>query len=659
MKNKSPFIKIYIILLIISIITLIVLSILGNKIRVGYLGEFKFDEYHIENTLKLNGFDIDETKKVFTIDNILNNDALTNYIFTNEAITNYSYGFRVKYYDKVFRNSDIYGVYIDTNKLINDNNFIKSIKTDGNGSPFGNLISSKVIDETEKIDNINYILKVKKIFHINIFIFLLLYLFLIKKDRIKSFIKNLKIYNKNIEFNVSSFMILGYLYLIIPYMIFLFGWTKYYISIPLIILLIITLYLMIKKTLLTYNKVYSINLLVLISIILIIILFIIVLGIGELFPQSGDMRNGRNAVMRDLINFSWPIVYPENGFGFVYYFAHWVVPSIIGKISNIQIALLVLVLWSFIGIFIFFILIINILNIKNNKYILISLVIFIFFGSIPYSAGGIFIEYASITTQIYNLFNQSIAIWVMCSLFLYQKNSLNFAFLGLSVGFYSPYAVIGILPYMIVKVILDIKENRLKELKSIFSIENILSSISIFPILFLYLTSSDTVSDSFEILISKHNYIKLLINYMMAFGLLIILLYKSNKNNYIFYTSIFVFIFVSMIKYSQDHNFSRTNFTAIFFLIIFIIKYFNDNIGIISIRKYMIIFVLILGSYNSILYIENQMATFLEIDIIDDRNIGRKTFNKNIKYDWVLRTITCQNINKSIFFKYIAKDNNK
>ena len=160
MKNKSPFIKIYIILLIISIITLIVLSILGNKIRVGYLGEFKFDEYHIENTLKLNGFDIDETKKVFTIDNILNNDALTNYIFTNEAITNYSYGFRVKYYDKVFRNSDIYGVYIDTNKLINDNNFIKSIKTDGNGSPFGNLISYKIID-FEKIDNVNYTLAIK------------------------------------------------------------------------------------------------------------------------------------------------------------------------------------------------------------------------------------------------------------------------------------------------------------------------------------------------------------------------------------------------------------------------------------------------------------------------------------------------------------------
>ncbi|MDO6993934.1 hypothetical protein Q5M87_07905, partial [Brachyspira innocens] len=462
--------------------------------------------------------------------------------------------------------------------------------------------------------------------------------------------------NKNIKLNISSFITLGYLYLIIPYMIFLFGWTKYYISIPLIILLIITLYLMIKNTLLTYNNVYSINLLVFISVILIIFSLIIVLGIGELFNQSGDMRAGRNATIRDLINFSWPIVYPENGFGFVYYFAHWAVPSVIGKISNIQIGLIALVLWSFIGIFIFFILIINILNIKNNKYILISLVIFIFFGSISYRGGGIFIEYASITTQIYHLFNQSIAIWVMCSLFLYQKNSSNFAFLGLSVVFYSPYAIIGILPYMFVKVILDIKKNKLKELKNIFSIENILSSISIFPILFLYLTSSDTTNDKFEILISKHNYFILLINYMISFGILMILLYKDNKNNYLFYTSIFLFIFVSMIRYSRDHNFSRTNLTAIFFLVIFTIKYFNDNIGVKSIKKYIVIFVLILGSYNSVLYIENQISYFLQAGIIDESYVVRKTFNNNTNNDWVLRTMTCQNIDNSVFFKYIAKD---
>ena len=103
MKNKNIFLKIYIPFLIICFITFIILSILGKKNRVGYLGEFQFGGSSINKTLELNGFNIGETKKLFTIDDILDNDALTNYIFTNEAITNYSYGFRVKYYDKVFR----------------------------------------------------------------------------------------------------------------------------------------------------------------------------------------------------------------------------------------------------------------------------------------------------------------------------------------------------------------------------------------------------------------------------------------------------------------------------------------------------------------------------------------------------------------------------
>ena len=160
MNNKKLFVILFISFILIFSTTLIIFSILGNKNRIGYLGEFKFDESHINNTLELNGFDTSEIKKLFTIDNILDSNALTNYIFTNKNITNYSYGFRLKYYDKIFRNSDIYSVYIDTNKVIKDNNFIKSIIIDINGSPFGNLISYKKID-LEKIDNISYILKIK------------------------------------------------------------------------------------------------------------------------------------------------------------------------------------------------------------------------------------------------------------------------------------------------------------------------------------------------------------------------------------------------------------------------------------------------------------------------------------------------------------------
>ena len=178
MKNKKLFLKIGIALIGIYIIFLISFSILGRITRVGYLSEFKFDENHINKTLELNGFNVDETRKLFIVNSILDNDALTNYIFTNKSITNYSYGCRIKYYSKIFGNSDIYGVYIDINKAIEDNNFIKEINMNAGGSPFGYIISTKKID-SEKID-VDYILKIKiKILVILIILFCLFILYII------------------------------------------------------------------------------------------------------------------------------------------------------------------------------------------------------------------------------------------------------------------------------------------------------------------------------------------------------------------------------------------------------------------------------------------------------------------------------------------------
>lgn len=177
MNNKKLFVILFISFILIFSTTLIIFSILGNKNRIGYLGEFKFDESHINNTLELNGFDTSEIKKLFTIDNILDSNALTNYIFTNESITNYSYGFRLKYYDKIFRNSDIYDVYLDTQKTINDNSFIKNIKMEKDGSPFGTLTTTKAIN-TKKIDNIKYTLKIKDIVYLYMIMIYLFSIFL-------------------------------------------------------------------------------------------------------------------------------------------------------------------------------------------------------------------------------------------------------------------------------------------------------------------------------------------------------------------------------------------------------------------------------------------------------------------------------------------------
>ena len=146
-KNKNLFLKIYIPFVIITIITLIVLQILGSKNRVGYLTDFNLEIYR---TLELNNLnDI--------INEELDEKGIKNYLLTNENITNYVHHFRIRYYDKNFRNNDIYGVYPDLSNLPD---YIKNVEMDGDGSPYGNFISDKKEIE-DKIDNINYILRIK------------------------------------------------------------------------------------------------------------------------------------------------------------------------------------------------------------------------------------------------------------------------------------------------------------------------------------------------------------------------------------------------------------------------------------------------------------------------------------------------------------------
>lgn len=161
--------------------TLITLHILGSKERVGYLSDFEMIE---------------------------------------GSKSNYIYNFRIRYYDKVFRNSDIYGVYLITNSLPE---YIKEIKMNELGSPFGIIISDKIIEE-EKIDNIKYILRLKIILVFILLAIVLYSLVFFEFTRIdlfnllKLFIRKLKLINIKNKFGVI--LILFLCFLIMPNIIY-------------------------------------------------------------------------------------------------------------------------------------------------------------------------------------------------------------------------------------------------------------------------------------------------------------------------------------------------------------------------------------------------------------------------------------------------------
>ena len=195
-KNKNLFLKIYILFVIIISVALIILQILGSKNRIGYLTDFNLN---IDKTLELNNLE--------NINNDLDEEGLKNFILNNENITNYIYHFRIRYYDKTFRNNDIYGVYPDLSNLPD---YIKNVEMDGDGSPYGNFISYKLINE-EKIDNINYKLKLKVyIIPCILCLFILLFLILNIILNIKFFIKILIIKGKKIKTIILSIKKLFY-----------------------------------------------------------------------------------------------------------------------------------------------------------------------------------------------------------------------------------------------------------------------------------------------------------------------------------------------------------------------------------------------------------------------------------------------------------------
>ncbi len=145
--------KILLCITITYIIFLVLFHILGDKNRIGYLNYFNIN---IEKTLLINNLDI--------------LDIAEKEIQNNNDIKIYVYDFRINYYDKVFRNSDIYGVYPDLSNLPD---YIKEAEMKENGNPYGVLTSDKYLQYDDKID-LYYKLSLKNSLYLYLVILILI-----------------------------------------------------------------------------------------------------------------------------------------------------------------------------------------------------------------------------------------------------------------------------------------------------------------------------------------------------------------------------------------------------------------------------------------------------------------------------------------------------
>ncbi|MGL4563401.1 MAG: hypothetical protein ACRCVW_06065 [Brevinema sp.] len=453
-------------------------------------------------------------------------------------------------------------------------------------------------------------------------------------------------------FPLSRLLFLGYLYLLIPFLIFVLGWVKLIYALPVVLILIYLAFLLYRDSL-SYKDSLSISPKSFWICITTLMSWMFILGVFGVFQHSWDMI-GRNAMFRDLIEFSWPVIYPTNG-AVVYYHGHWLVPALLGKIFGYTVGQIAFALWSLLGVSITLLLLFDYLKIDSLKKQLITLLVFMFFSGIFWNGGRPFLKQGvelciiSHTTQIHYLINQAIPVWVMAILFLHQKSLRLFTFLGLVTVLSSPYAIIGIFPFMLIKVYQKFKETNLSQtVTEIFSAPNILGVLGIAPILVTYFISNSTTDDGFSLMLNSKTFILFFIMLFQGVLAYLIVIYPKFKKDPIFWGIGIVMTILSVIKYSDDQNFSRSLNAALFIAMVYVLKFLWDPHPSYKLRQRILTVMLIIGCSIGSIWFFTIAARF----IINGPYAMEYSDYRDTKYN---RQWSNKNYQDTPFFKYLAK----
>lgn len=183
-----------------------------------------------------------------------------------------------------------------------------------------------------------------------------------------------------VRFRYSHVAFAAYCLLIVPVLIFFFGWLRWFYALPAAIALLLGfawLYLTDYR-----DKDDAIEIPVRHFVLLL-------LAIGAFVALSGNCgfyRGGydipwRNAILRDLIDFQWPVVY-STGFALAYYFIFWMVPALVGKLFGWAAAMIALWVWQVLIVGVSFLLIVRLVGATTPSRYWMVLVLFLFWSGL-------------------------------------------------------------------------------------------------------------------------------------------------------------------------------------------------------------------------------------------------------------------------------------
>lgn len=511
---------------------------------------------------------------------------------------------------------------------------------------------------------------------------------------------------KTIKLRYKCVSIITYIYILLPIILFLLNWLKIYIGIGTSALLIIGFLWIIKKDILTNEDIIELPIASFIISFVLIAIWVVYSGLGGYFYQTGD-NHWRNAIFRDLINYSWPVIYPETNNALIYYFNFWLVPALVGKILGWSAANFALYLWGLLGINLIFLNITYYIKPKKNWSIIVTAVFLIawsgenLIGIVISNLFGICVHpvgfgssegwldfarngydcsylYRSNIDALCQVYNQTIIPWLVVSMALTNPRTRTFAFIGLCALSCGPIPFIGLLPIFICLFIKEMipqlkRHNYIYIIKEIFSVPNIMASITIFPVMWLFFKANVSFSEA-----NGGHYIDwfvpweafdmprvktLLLFYFLEFGIYMIFIWKKYKMDSMFWIMLVTLIIIPFFKIGSIRDFCmNASLPMLLVLMVYTEKYvideFKENYSFKEAFNYIALIIALGVSTTTIIndYVaksswmkENDVFPYVADDIgtLSDKNAEEEA--NFLASEW----------ENTIFFKYLSKHINK
>lgn len=384
--------------------------------------------------------------------------------------------------------------------------------------------------------------------------------------------------------------ILIYIYLMLPTLIFMIGWMKWYFAFAFGILTAIACVRAFSdsiqdKCLLISTPADSKTFL---KALLLITLWVYLSGIGGWCYQNSD-HEVRSAIFRALVEYDWPVVSYDGSRGLIYYIGFWLPAACVGKIFGLEAGYAAQVIWAVLGIFIVYYLI----CVYRKKVDLLPIAFLVFFSGLDYVGTWILggegvdlrlaahlewwaydMQFTSMTAQLFWVFNQAIPAWVATGLIMTQKNCKNMLFILSLTMLSSTIPFVGLIPIVIYLYVKRVKADR-SCWKEVFTLQNIVGVVVIGGCVFLYLIGNISggmigrESAGLTAAEPAAQLLRYLLFYFLEFGIYLFFVCKYRKRDSLVYLITIILIICPFIKVGSDYDFCmRASVPALFILML-------------------------------------------------------------------------------------------